>query len=611
MRFTPAAESSAPAARARPSVGIGMTALWIALAVGLAETAYQAYLSVVKNLITHADPQQVWTAPLSYLILFAPVVLVVHLLARGRGAEWEMRAALTCLLALAIFGPLSRQGKLHPLAMGLVALGVALQLARLATRHARVTRALVRWTVLPLLAVSVGLAALVNLIPRWNERTMLATLPAARAGAPNVLLIILDTVRAASMSLYGYARPTTPRLERLARGGVVFEGAVSPAPWTLPSHASVFTGLWPHQLSTGWRRRLSDNPRTLAEALAEHGYRTAGFVANYEYTSRESGLARGFSRWEDFRLTPYTVLNGGALGRWLFTNRTVKRAFGLHDLPGRKTAARVSSDLLAWIGAGEPERPFFAFVNLFDAHNPYLPPAPYDTLFGRATQPRNYSLEQDSLVTPAQATTERDIYDGAIAYMDAQLGEMFDSLDARGALDNTIVVVTSDHGEEFGEHGLLGHGNSLYYNSIHVPLLLVAPDLAPSGVRVADDISTRDLAATILDLAGIDDGERLPGRTLARCWDDAARGEAGPCADAVLAEVRHPPNSPEWAPVSRGDMFALLADRTHFIRDGAGDDQLFDLRQDPAERRDLSEEPAYRALVTRLDSALTTAISPR
>lgn len=597
------------APRERRHAGVALVALWVALVVGLAESLYQGYLSVVKNIITHADPQQAWTAPASYLIFFTPLAIAIHLLARRRGADWEMRAAITGFAAMAIFGPIVRLGRLHPLAVALVSLGIALQIARLATRYRRVTAPFMRWTVVPLLAAVVALGAAVNLVPRWRERQALAALPGADAGAPNVLLIILDTVRSANMSLYGYARATTPNLASFASRGVVFEKAVSPAPWTLPAHASVFTGHWPRELSTGWRRPLNDRFPTLAEELAARGYRTAGFVANYEYTTRESGLGRGFSRWEDFRVTPYTIVTGGAFARWVFTRRGVKDALSLHDVVGRKLGVHVGNDLLGWLDAHEDGRPFFAFLNYYDAHNPYLPPAPYDTLFGRPTQARNFTLGQDSLLSPEQASTEQAVYDGAIAYLDSQLAALFDSLARRRVLDNTIVVVTADHGEEFAEHGLLGHGNSLYFPSLHVPLLVVAPGRAPAGVRIAQPVSTRDIAATVLELAGAARPERrVAGTSLARYWS-AANG-SGCCADTLFASVRYAPRSPTWAPISRGDMSSVVLDGHHLIRDGARREELYDVMGDPLASRDQRGDPAQGVVASRLSAALESAIPP-
>ncbi|MEP7346839.1 MAG: sulfatase-like hydrolase/transferase, partial [Gemmatimonadaceae bacterium] len=318
--------------------------------------------------------------------------------------------------------------------------------------------------------------------------------------APNVLLIILDTVRAASTSLYGYGLRTTPALESIAREGVVFDQAVATAPWTLPSHCSLFTGRDAEQTACRWNAPLDGEPTTISEVLRQRGYRTGGFVANHFYTTRETGLSRGFDRWADFQRTwkevfCATVLVQTGIVRNAVWGTTVRqRLSGLrrmrlrgdpkpeHD---RKTAAAVNAELLRWIDT-TPGRPFFAFLNYFDAHDPYAAPPPFDRAFPKASN-------------------AQDQYDGGIAYMDQQLGTLMSELRRRGVLDHTVVVIASDHGELFGEHELFGHGNSLYWPLLHVPLVMRYPSRIAAGTHDARVVSLRDVPATILDLAGAPD----------------------------------------------------------------------------------------------------------
>ncbi|MDQ3697848.1 MAG: sulfatase [Gemmatimonadota bacterium] len=583
-------------------------ALCLALFTGLAEAALLGAAKIGLDRYVHRDPQVVWMAPLSNAVLFVVLLLPLALILRGRGERSAVRISATAFGFLSVWALLQLSTRLHPGAGIVLAVGVAWQAGRLAGDRAPLVSKVARRALIPLVALVV--VAGLGLNARWAlaERGALASLPAAPAGAPNVLLIILDTVRSASMSLYGYERPTTPRITQFAARGATFDRAVSPAPWTLPAHASLFTGRWAHELSTGWKSPLDGETPTLAEALTRGGYRTGGFVANYTYTSRESGLARGFARYEDYRVTPAHALRNSALGQMVFGRALLRGVLGHRDVIARKMAPVLARDVLRWHDE-EPGRPWFAFLNFFDAHDPYLPPAPYDTMFARRGAPRNLTLANERPVTPEEARPERDVYDGAIAYLDAELGAMLDSLRARGVLDNTVVIITSDHGEEFGENGLLGHGNSLYYPALWVPLVIVYPRVVPAGVRVPNAVSTRDISATVLQLTGAA-SPRMPGRSLARFWGEGG-GRAGgdpaldpATADTVLSMVQHATNLPAWFPVSDGTMHSLVAGMSHLIRDGKGRLSLYDVAEDPDARTDLAADSAGRARARRLDEAL-------
>ena len=342
----------------------------------------------------------------------------------------------------------------------------------------------------------------------------------ASAGAPNVLLIVMDTVRADHLSLDGYPRPTSPNLERLARRGVNYTRARAAAPWTLPSHASLFTGRWPSALSVGWYVPLDDRAPTLAGALAARGYDTAGFAANLNYCSYFTGLDRGFAHYEDFPLTPYWALRATLLGTRLLSQIDYfGKKYGLLD-PGdvaqrsRVTADEINERLLGWLdGRGDDDRPFFAFLNYFDAHDPYLPPPGFDPGFVR---PPEDAVEREMLVewwplpdkdkaAPEQVRTVVDAYDACLAYLDDRIGRLIDDLERRGLLEDTLVIITADHGELLGDHGgLFGHGASLYDGELRVPLIVMAPGL-PAGAVVDEPVSLRALPSTVGALAGLDD----------------------------------------------------------------------------------------------------------
>jgi len=427
------------------------------------------------------------------------------------------------------------------------------------------------------------------------ERAALARLSPAPQNAPNVLLLVLDTVRARSLSLYGYDRSTTPQLKHFARTGVLFQWAISTAPWTLPSHASMFTGHYPHEISANWQAPLDGTYPTLAEFLRSHGYLTAGFTGNEVYTGYEYGLNRGFIRYEDFPVSLKEVIVNSSLGRFLFNSAVVRRLWGSPEILGRKTAADVNRDFLEWLPT-ERSRPFFAFLNYFDAHEPYLPPSPYDLAFGpehrQGNQPfmnliRNAFRIDKWTMSEHEARAERNAYEGAVAYVDDNIGQLLRVLEKRGLLDNTLIIITSDHGEQFGEHELFDHGNSLYLPLLHVPLLISFSGRVPSGRVVREPASLRNLAATVVDLIGLQGDSPFPGISLRGYWDGSLDfNRLG--KNSLLSEVSPGYPRPAWYPVSKGEMRSFVVDRYHYIVNGDGREELYDFIADPSETNNLA-----------------------
>ena len=229
---------------------------------------------------------------------------------------------------------------------------------------------------------------------------------------------------------------------------------------------------------------------------------------------------------------------------------------------------------LAW-ETTRGRRPFFAFLNFYDAHLPYDPPAEWSSKFS------------------ARATA-LDRYDGAIAYMDHEVGRVLNELGRRGILDNTVVIIASDHGEGFGEHGLYGHGNSLYRPELHVPLIVRYPARAPAGWRVESPVSLRDVGATLVDLTGLRTSRPFGGSSLTALWGS---GSAHP--SAVVAEVSAGINTEPGAPVSRGAMRSLIDSTAHYIRNGDGVEELYRYRDDPGELRDVARADSARLTTLR------------
>jgi arylsulfatase A-like enzyme len=402
--------------------------------------------------------------------------------------------------------------------------------------------------------------------------------------------------------VYGYQQPTSPALERVATDGALFLEAFSTASWTLPSHAGMFTGLLPGELDADWRVPLGAEYASLPEVLRDRGYATAGFVANPSYTHRESGLARGFVHYAESRRTLKEVLFNNAFTQIRLVRRFIEtrnprdlvRFFSLRALrqgmtheAHRKPANLVVDEFLAWQQTGA-EGPFFAFLNLFDAHVPYL-----------NSDPGRFGAFQEAVRGSVGA------YNAAIASQDAQIGRLIDSLTARGLLDRTLLIIASDHGELFGEHGLLQHGHSLYLPEVRVPLLIRYPPRVTAGLRVAHPVSIRDIPATVFDVLGMaSDGWDGRSLLLPSVPDS---GSAPP----VIVELGYRPDLDveEDLPVLRGDLRSVFHDGLHYIAGPRGQVQLFEYRLDTAEANNLSGDPAYREREDRLRAILDSVPS--
>ncbi len=529
-----------------------------------------------------------------YLVVAAlPLVLLAAVKPRWVTPSRLVFASLFPAICLGLW-PLNPP--LAKYAIGLLAAGIAVQAARFADRDpGRFERGLRRTLLavgayLLLTATSIGV---VRDVGSW-----LALRRASPVRGRNVVLLVLDTVRAMSLSLYGYDRPTTPNLTRIARRGALFDRAYSTAPWTLPSHASMFTGRWAWELEADWRTPLSHRYSTLAEVLAARGYATAGFVANLAYTQREMGLGRGFGRYDAYRVSLEQVLKSSRAGRELARRLQPLLGWLGPSSPGfdRKTADDINRAVLGWVDR-HGDRPFFVFANYFDAHQDYYVPSGYDSLFRRGAGRKAAGARADSIPI---AVRSRLRYEQAIRYLDEAVGRLVDSLGRRGVLNNTVLVITADHGEEIMEHGWLGHGGSVYLPALWVPLIVIEPGVVPAGRVVPDAVSPRDLAATILDLLGADPA--LPGRSLARYWKGPAPGGV----DTLFAEVRASINMGQIdsAPGRRGDVHSVIVGDRHLIVRPDGRLELFDIRADPGEQENLLASAGDSALAGTLLSAL-------
>jgi len=542
----------------------------------------------------------VWVTPLADLILFAIIALVILALALALPRVASFRWTVTIFATVGALSILTMQPWMTWLAMLVLSVGVGAVVAGIASKHESLTWQVVRIS-LHMLGISLALLGTgVHFQLSRAESARRDALPAARPDAMNVLVIVWDAVRARNLSVYGYPRPTTPKLAALAAQGVAFDRAIATAPYTLPTHASLFTGLWAHQFTASWETALDGSMPTLAGTLNARGYRTGAFSANHILVNWEYGLLRDFVHAEDYRLSAGEIARSSALIKWLLSFDKVRSVVRWYNVPGRRDAANIRTSFVSWLDA-DKTRPFFAFLNVFDAHDPYLPPAPFDTLFAPPSEgaagharARELSVATKHLLAPADVARQLDAYDGAIAYADDNLGQVLATLEQRGLLRNTLVVVLGDHGEAFGEHGMFTHGNDAYGEAIEVPLVMALPGRLPAGVRVPGLVSIRDVSATIGDVLGFAGPTwPLPGRSLASRWTSSSGAAA---SDTVLSEIDIIPRGGlAWYPVRRGNVRAVEAWPWKLITVGK-QAELFNLMSDPAERVNLANKPENAAV---------------
>jgi arylsulfatase A-like enzyme len=306
-------------------------------------------------------------------------------------------------------------------------------------------------------------------------------------------------------------------------------------------------------------------------------------------------MARGFLHYEDHPVSVSQAALSTSIGRELISFSLnedfafrFRQAIGYADIPGRKSAAEINQGFLSWLSRQRDDRPFFAFLNYLDAHQPFLPPAPFDGKF-RGDAPRGDPRHWWSRTwSPGQIQTEIDAYDESIAYIDDQIGALFDELKRRGELDHTVVVVTSDHGEHMGEHGFMRHGNTLYPEVLRVPLMILFPDRIKATVTVGEPVTLRDLPATVLALAGQDCDGCFPGHSLTRHWESQDGTTVAPSTSPAFAEVSRGIRLPDRYPNAKGDLKSLIADGMHYIVNSNGREELYDLVADPGEARNLA-----------------------
>ena len=413
---------------------------------------------------------------------------------------------------------------------------------------------------------------------------------------PNILLIVWDCVRADHLSCYGYHQPTTPFLETLAAEGVLFERAFSPAMWTLPAHASLFTGahVCKHQAQDG-RAFLDDRLTTLAEALNQVGYQTVGF-SNNGWVSHRTGISRGFGEFHEmFRYRKDSTIKAWSL-------KLVDKISWLVRHRGFLEAERTNRAVQAWLDNRRDETaPFFLFVHYNEAHTTYHPPRPYNRQFLPVNDlKRALRVNQDPYryVAGAAGMSEEEfsflsgLYDGEIAYLDEKLEELIGFLRGRDLLDDTVVILTADHGENLGEHGLMGHVFCVYDTLLHVPLVLRYPRRWGSPRRERGLVQTVDVFATIAHLLGLEAPlleQQLQGYSL---LPEALNGRPGYAvaerAQRSLRKIFRNYPSFDYSGLERAQRAIRTPDQK-YIWASDGRYEMYDVRADPEERHNLIE----------------------
>ena len=406
---------------------------------------------------------------------------------------------------------------------------------------------------------------------------------------PNIILITMDTTRVDHLSCYGYHRNTTPNLDELAQESVVFTNAYATSPWTLPSHASIFTGMFSAKhgsrydwetMQSNWPVSLNKNYETMAEILAGHGYKTAGVIGGF-WVRPIFGLAQGFEYYDHELINVISDLEHFTL------YRVLNRWISLEDVAARKglnlsrIASQINTIVFSWL-KNNFRSSFFLFINYYDPHHPYLPPEHFYLLFEEDNQQQ---------MTEAEKYRHEIIqrYDGEIAYLDFQMGKLFEELKKLGIYDSTMIVITSDHGEFFGEHDLWYHSHELYEEVLKIPLIIKFPTAHSRKGIYTNRVSLVDILPTVLNFLELPLPRDVQGV-------DLFKG-----GSRVMSEIyRHIDAGDSLkADVFVRELKSLFSKNYKYIKEfdkeSESQDELYDIENDPGELQNLIEKTPEKA----------------
>ncbi|HEY8154639.1 MAG TPA: sulfatase [Myxococcota bacterium] len=459
-------------------------------------------------------------------------------------------------------------------------------------------------------AAALAAALLLTGCPGSDSRERAARPLSAR---PNVLWIVWDTVRADHLGLYGHSRPTTPFLTEWSKDARVFEDALSTAGYTLPAHASMFTGLYPSEHCThNDNARLDDSYITIAELLKGAGYRTFLYSANPHIAAHPAGnFAQGFDQeehpwspqWAEqaLRLVRAKVPledHSTELPQILAAAREGRATLAPENIKAAGEIAKTAT--LQWLEASDKGQPFFIFLNYMEAHRPYIPPRRFrNQLLPPADVIRSYRVDRSwsrmwEFTFGLREYSDDDLmltaatYDATLLELDELLRDLLKALRESGHLDDTIVILTADHGDQLGEHHMLDHQYSVYQTLLHVPLIILAPGRLAPG-RDPSPVMSFDLFPTLLELTGVAAPPDLRSQavSLLSPRQDRVRFAEDPAMTSIgIAQIL--PQYPGWDPRSFQRRLRTLVIGAHKLIWGSdGRRELYDLSADPMETRDL------------------------
>ena len=407
---------------------------------------------------------------------------------------------------------------------------------------------------------------------------------------PNVVLIVIDTLRRDHLGCYGYGRDTSPRIDQFARDAIRCDDMIAASSWTIPSMMSIFTGLPPslHQATFG--STFGAGITTLAESLSGCGYQTTGIAAN-PFAKSINGFAIGFDSYIDYSgVVAEISKTGAAPPPWAV-----------------RTSDAVTRLASQWLERRDANAPFFLYAFYFDPHADYVPPPPYDTMFDR-----DYagSVKGNIMSLPNQTLADRDkehvraLYDGEIRSTDEQVGALIAKIDALGLSRDTIVIITSDHGEELWDHGGTLHGHTLYDELVRVPFIIRWPGHLDGGKSISGQVSNMSVMPTLLDAIGV----QVPTQCQAPSVLECLQGKPLP-AQRVFSET-------DYQGLDLTSVRTLT--QKIVINREKGDRRVFDLAADPGEQHDLSSShppwadelyASYEAW-TKTNTEIRSAMSP-
>ncbi|RJQ51126.1 MAG: hypothetical protein C4526_10720 [Nitrospiraceae bacterium] len=456
------------------------------------------------------------------------------------------------------------------------------------------------------LAIFSGIAVIVTL----PDKAGASGSRGAAGDMPNILFIVMDTTRADRLSCYGYKRKTSPYLDRIAAEGTLFKNAVSTTGWTLPSHVSMFTGLFPFEHGVGHvSPHLPEDIETLTGILKGKGYATLGY-SNNPWVSFFTGLSRKFDDFQvGWKRSEHKFFYKSAYDRVIeFAGRNdPDRAVNDHG------AARTTRYVSEWMEKNSGE-PFYVFINYMEPHLPYDPPPPYNSLFmpdGVSSEEiRKFAPDTEDIRTlmvqrergEKELSVINALYDGEINYLDGRIWKLYEKLKELGILDNTMIIITSDHGDNLGEHGILGHAYGLFNTLIDVPLIIRYPKYFVPGTTVGDNVQITDLFYTILDVAGAEQNPSGPGpaKSLLK------RIREQDYQKTLIAEHDVPVNNLNWARKEGinvdhldKEQRVIISGGYKYLQTSNGEEELYDLEKDYYELNNLIAESSGLASAMR------------